>query len=559
MNRNRKPKPALIRFFALAGFLLVVVGRAKADFALGKPTNLGPTVNSSGDQEGPSISADGCTLYFQSNRPGGQGSWDLWVASRPTTDAEWGPPENLGPTVNTPSFEGSPCISADDLSLYFASNHPGGFGGFDLWVTTRATKTDKWGIPVNLSGINGPSDDFDASISSDGLELYFVSNRAGGLGGDDLWFTGRATKNEPWGSPVNVGATINSSLNEACPDVSGDGRMLFFSDHMLGPFRPGGYGGQDIWVTTRATTNDPWGEPMNLGPVINGSDNDTSPNISADGSTLYFCSNRPGGIGSYDLWQAPIIPIVDFNGDEIVDIKDLVTLIENWGQNEPSVDIGPMPWGDGVVDAADLEVLMRYWQQEVLPVSLIAYWKLDEAEGIVAADKAGTNNGTLVGNPIWQPANGKIGGALQFNGTSDAVTAGFVCDPSKGPFSVFAWIQGGGPGQVILSQQAGANWLMAAAPQGSLKTELKGVGRFESPLASPSVIADGAWHHVGLVWDGKIRVLYVDDVEVARDTPSSLAASAGGLNIGAGNKPAAGTYWFGLIDDVRIYNRSVKP
>jgi len=148
---------------------------------------------------------------------------------------------------------------------------------------------------------------------------------------------------------------------------------------------------------------------------------------------------------------------------------------------------------------------------------------------------------------------------LQFNGTSDAVTAGFVCDPSKGPFSVFAWVQGGGPGQVILSQQAGANWLMAAAPQGSLRTELKGVGRFGSPLASPSVIANGAWHRVGLVWDGKIRVLYVDDVEVARDTPSSLAASAGGLNIGAASNLAPGTFWSGLIDDVRIYNRAVKP
>jgi len=62
----------------------------------------------------------------------------------------------------------------------------------------------------------------------------------------------------------------------------------------------------------------------------------------------------------------PIIPIVDFNGDGIVDLKDLVILIEHWGQSEPSVDIGPMPWGDGVVDIEDLKVFIKYWEQENL-------------------------------------------------------------------------------------------------------------------------------------------------------------------------------------------------
>jgi hypothetical protein len=200
------------------------------------------------------------------------------------------------------------------------------------------------------------------SISADGLVLFFMSSRAGGFGGNDLWFTRRATKNDPWGSPVNLGATVNSSLHEAFPDISADRRMLFFSEHMFGPFRPGGYGGQDLWVTTRATTNDPWGEPMNLGPVINTSYWEFSPNISADGSTLYFGSMPPGGTGNADLWRAPIIPVVDFNGDEMVDFKDFSKLAQYWKQNEAGVDIGPTPLGDGTIDFRDLAVFAEHFR-----------------------------------------------------------------------------------------------------------------------------------------------------------------------------------------------------
>jgi hypothetical protein len=466
---------------------------------------------------------------------------------------------NIGAPVNTAYWEQSPSISADGLSLCFLSTCPGGYGIDDLWVTTRASVSDPWGPPVNLGAtVNSSAWDGDPSISADGLVLFFMSGRAGGLGDLDLWFTSRATKNDPWGSPVNLGATINTSLQEYGPDISADSRMLFFSDHGS-PFRPGGYGGSDLWVTKRATKNDPWAEPVNLGPVANSSANEWVPNISADGSTLYFGSDRPGGIGSTDLWQAPIIPVVDFNGDEIVDIDDLVILIKNWGQHEPSVDIGPMPWGDGTVDEKDLEVLMRYWQQEVLPVSLIAYWKLDEAEGIVAADKAGTNNGTLVGSPIWQPAGGKLGGALQLDGIDDYVRTPFVVDPGKQAFSVFAWIKGGAPGQVIVSQVNGTDWLMGGAPGGVLTTELKESGRKGKPLASAAVITDGAWHRVGFVGDGSSRILYVDGVEVARDTQANLPGSTAGLYMGAGSTLAPGTFWSGLIDDVRIYNQAVKP
>jgi hypothetical protein len=122
-----------------------------------------------------------------------------------------------------------------------------------------------------------------------------------------------------------------------------------------------------------------------------------------------------------------------------------------------------------------------------------------------------------------------------------------------------AWIKGGAPGQVILSQVGGANWLVAQDPGGVLATELKESGRKGKPLVSAAVITDGVWHRVGFVWDGSNRILYVDGVEVARDTQANLAGSTGGLYLGVGSTLAPGTFWKGLIDDVRIYDRAVRP
>jgi 7,8-dihydropterin-6-yl-methyl-4-(beta-D-ribofuranosyl)aminobenzene 5'-phosphate synthase len=262
----------------------------------------------------------------------------------------------------------------------------------------------------------------------------------------------------------------------------------------------------------------------------------------------------PLGVG-----RIGIPPVVDFNGDEIVDIQDLVVLIESWGQADPAVDIAPPLFGDGVVDERDLEVLMSYWHKEVLPGSLVAYWRLDETEGVVAHDSAGQNDATVMGGTRWRAAGGKIGGALELGGVANFATAKVARDPSLGAFSVFAWVKGGAPGQAILSQAGGANWVIAGDPGGALITELKGSGRNGKPLVSETIITDGNWHRVGFVWDGANRILYVDEIEVARDTQANLAGSTGNLNIGAGSVMAPSSFWKGLIDDVRIYDRAVKP
>jgi len=249
----------------------------------------------------------------------------------------------------------------------------------------------------------------------------------------------------------------------------------------------------------------------------------------------------------------------DFNRDGKVDIKDLLILIEHWRQDEPSVDIAPLPDGDGMVDSEDLALLMEYWQEEIPEFGLVARWKLDETEGDIAYDSAGENDAVVFGDALWQPDSGQIGGALQLDGVDDYVGTPFVLNPAESQFSVFVWIKGGAPGQAVLSQASGANWLCTDSLEGNLMTELKGSGRGAAILLSQAVITDGNWHRIGLVWDGSHRTLYVDDLAVAEDTQANLAGSENGLYIGAGKAMEPGTFWSGLIDDVRIYNRAVTP
>jgi serine/threonine protein kinase/Tol biopolymer transport system component len=545
----------LVSVFGFCLFSGLDAPPAYAHFTFGPPVNLGPVINTSSTDCG-TISPDGCTLYIGSNRPGGYGSWDAYVTTRESKDDEWAPVVNLGPSVNSASVEAPWSISGDNLSLYLVSNRPGGYGDTDLWVITRATTSARWGTPANLGPtVNSPYGDADPRISADGLSLYFTSDRPGGTGSWDLWVTTRATLSAPWGPPANLGSTVNSPNIEYQPSLSPDGLLLFFQSYD----RAGGWGGGDIWVTTRSSLSDRWGLPVNLGPPVNTSADDYCPSISADGSTLYFVSTRFGGYGGPDLWQASIIPVVDFNGDGVVDMKDFSQLGQYWGQNELSVDMGPTPLGDGIVDVKDLAVLGEYW---LTYPGTVAHWNLDETEGNVAHDSVAHKDGNLHGNPLWQAAGGKINGALQFDGADDYASTPFVLNPADpAGLSVFAWVKGvGGPGQVIISQQNGVNWL-ATDPFnfGWLITDLQASGRFGHSLFSQTVITDGDWHRVGLTWDGKNRILYVDDVEVAKDTQAELVGSDGGLYFGAGKNLEPGSFWSGLVDDVRIYDRAVTP
>jgi len=514
--------------------------------------NLGPTVNSEQWEYSHCVSADGLELYYIFDESWDDPEWDISVSTRTTVEDDWGPPTNLGLVVNSPNDELGPCISADGLELYFQSNRPGGAGLDDIWVSRRATRDDQWGEPENLGPpVNTETWDYNPCLSSDGLQLYFAYGRD-----PQLAVTKRDTKDSLWGEPVNLGPVVNNWTCQDTPWISSDGLLLMFTDFWACSLRPGGFGGTDIWFSRRATKESEWGEPVNLGPAINTLANEDFPMISANGSTLYFNSTRAGGSGMHDLWQAPFIPIVDLNGDGIVDSADVCIMVDNWHTDNTLCDIGPMPWGDGIVDVQDLIVLAEHLFEEP---TLVAHWPLDEAQGDIAYDNTGTCDGTLLGAPVWQPTGGMVDGALQFDGVDDCIVTNSIPNSIKGPFSVFAWVKGGAPGQVVLSRIGGVNWLCTDPLEANLMTELKASGRGATELLSQIIITDGNWHRIGFVWDGSHRTLYVDDVEVANDAQDGLEPATGGFYIGTGKAMQPGTYWSGLIDDVRIYNRAVKP
>lgn len=246
----------------------------------------------------------------------------------------------------------------------------------------------------------------------------------------------------------------------------------------------------------------------------------------------------------------------DFNGDARINFRDFTLLAHHWLQNEPSPDIAPAFNGDGIVDYKDLVILVQYWLREF---GMVAHWKLDEAEGNIAHDSANGNNGTVHGDPTWQLDGGQVGGALQLDGIDDYISTAFVLNPSRRPFSVFAWIKGSAPGQVVIAQKDSANWLYFDPLEGKLMTDLKSTGRMAAPMTSQTVITTDEWNYIGFVWDGSRRMLYVGNTLVAEGIQDSLKSSDEGLYIGAGKQLESGTFFSGLIDDVRIYNRVIKP
>jgi Tol biopolymer transport system component len=341
---------------------------ARADFIFGEPVNPGAPINTPDADGTVCLSPDGLSLYFGSDRAGGYGMYDMLVATRPTTADGWNTPVNLGQTVNASTDDGCPSLSADGLELYFTSDRSGGCGSFDIWVTTRPSVSDPWGEPVTLGPtVNSSYFDSTPSLSYDGLSLYFGSNRdKAGTAYSHLCYiyvTTRPTRNDPWGLPVRLRSTVNLGLEYDAdhPSISADGRVLFFTSN-----RPGGIGdGWDLWMATRPTADAEWSTAVNLGAPINDSHDDLWPHISPDGSTLFFLSERTGGLGGEDIWQVLIEPIVDFNMDGAVDCLDVCDLVDHWGTSDSLYDIGPTPFGDGVVDIQDLIVLAEHMAAEV--------------------------------------------------------------------------------------------------------------------------------------------------------------------------------------------------
>ena len=213
----------------------------------GPAQNLGPAINALGFGDySPELSLDGLTLYFSSSRPGGWGEADLYVSVRASTDDPWEPPQNLGPSVNTAYFEGQPSVSANGKTLYWDSVRPGGIGDFDIWMATRDNVGEPFGPAVNLGpAVNTAGPEFGAALNQNEKQLFFSSARPGNIGQMDIWVVERQTKSDAWGIPINVD-TLNSPFFQAMPAFRNNGQEVCFM-----AFRPGGFGGLDVWCANR--------------------------------------------------------------------------------------------------------------------------------------------------------------------------------------------------------------------------------------------------------------------------------------------------------------------
>lgn len=240
------------------------------------PEQLGPPISTAYIEVEPSLNPAGNRLYFTSTRPfgdgdslpglstyinalgritmlttdrlgvslfGGLGEDDVWVSER--VDGSWSEPRNLDdvsgePPVNTSFFDHCLSFSADGNEAFWTSTRPGGLGGNDIWTSRRVG--GQWTRPENLGpSVNGPGSDHHSIPTPDGQALYITSDRAGGLGGNDIYIVTRAA-NGQWGHPTNAGRPVNGPGDDRCAAWTPDGKIFLFDSD-----RAGGQGSKDLW------------------------------------------------------------------------------------------------------------------------------------------------------------------------------------------------------------------------------------------------------------------------------------------------------------------------
>jgi hypothetical protein len=291
---------------ALMGLTVLVAAVQAANFsAWGTPQKIDEIAGNSSElntplQDGcPIQSPNGLSLYQASNRPGGEGGLDIWVAHRESTDDPWGAPENLGAPVNSAADDFCPTpIQGGGLFFVSREANPGSCGQGDIYFT-RKNPVKGWAEPRNLGcAPNGPNTALDEQgpsyVENDDQGYLFFSSSSAVVAGD-IYMSPRLTGwNFGGSSPV---AELNvPTANDIQPNVRKDGLEVVFSSN-----RAGGLGAQDIWASTRDSFSAPWSAPVNLGTAINTAAAESRPSLSRNARQLLF-GRSPGPEGIGDIY-----------------------------------------------------------------------------------------------------------------------------------------------------------------------------------------------------------------------------------------------------------------
>ncbi len=269
--------------------------------------NLGIAVNSDEADYAPIVSVNDTTLLFTSRRAGNTGGKndpydhhpyeDIYITYR--SNGKWSAPKQLSQSINTKTHDASLGFSPDGKMLFL-------YRKGNIYVSSLANDGN-WSSPKPLKGkINSKYQETSFSIAQDAQTIYFSSNRPGGYGGFDI-YRSQLQADSTWGSPINLGSTINTRYNEESPFISVDGKTLYFSSTGHSTM-----GKHDIFESTWVDAS--WTPARNLGYPINSTGDDICFILSADGQTAYYASDRKGGLGKLDLYSAAKPLPYMFNG-----------------------------------------------------------------------------------------------------------------------------------------------------------------------------------------------------------------------------------------------------